>query len=605
AAVGGVDAEGAALAQDGGGRAHDLGQRRLHPLRPGVAVLIALVGFGKCATKLDSQREVSLLDIGLVGHRSIISTRRRRLSRLDPRARTGTLAFPDGRERVRHAPRLSGARDHRFEPARRGRHPGPGAAAGPAAQDGRPAGRPARARGRRTRGSPGQTAARDGGGTAPGRLAAPGPRHARLLLAGSRPTIGAGSGLLHRLPAPGMQRGLRRPRARVHLPVPWLVVRPRGATAVGPVAARPRRAGGHRRGGRPDGADPPVPHRPRQQRADRMTASPPPGPRPWAWVDERLGLSALRAALLRGEMPGGASFWHALGAAAAGLFAVEALTGLCLSLFYAPSVQTAWASVAYVQDQLPFGWFVRGLHGFGASALVAVAGLHLLQVLLFGAYRKPREANWIVGLGLFGLTVLFALSGALLPHDQKGYWAKQVEAAVVGRLPLVGGPLQRLLQGGDAFGNLTLTHAFAIHALALPAAFLALLGLHVFLYRRHGPTPGWWLSARQLADRQAPLWPDQTARDAAAAALALAVVALATFVRHGPALEAPADPSSSYLARPDWYALPLYQLRTLFEGSTEILATLIIPGIASALLVAVPFLDRGPSRRPADRRRVL
>jgi len=336
-----------------------------------------------------------------------------------------------------------------------------------------------------------------------------------------------------------------------------------------------------------------------------MTASPPPGPGPRAWLDERLGLSALRGALLRGEIPGGASFWHALGAAAAGLFAVEALTGLCLSLFYAPSVQTAWASVAYVQDQLSFGWFVRGLHGFGASALVAVAGLHLLQVLLFGAYRKPREANWIVGLGLFGLTALFALSGALLPYDQKGYWAKQVEAAVVGRLPLVGGPLQRLLQGGDAFGNLTLTHAFAIHALALPAAFLALLGLHVFLYRRHGPTPGWWLSARQLADGKVPLWPDQTARDAAAAALALAVVALATFVRHGPPLEAPADPSSSYLARPDWYALPLYQLRTLFEGPAEILGTAIIPGMASGLLVALPFLDRGASRRPADRRRVL
>ena len=339
-----------------------------------------------------------------------------------------------------------------------------------------------------------------------------------------------------------------------------------------------------------------------------MTGSPPPGERPptrRAWIDERLGLSRLQDALAGGQMPGGASFWRALGAAAAGLFAVEAVTGLFLSFFYAPSAQTAWASVAYLQDQLPGGWFVRGLHGFGASALVVVAGLHLLQVLLFAAYRKPREANWIVGLGLLALTIAFALSGALLPYDQKGYWAKQVEASILGRVPLVGGPLQRIAQGGAAFGNLTVTHAFAVHALALPAAFLALLALHLFLHRRHGPTPRWWLSARELAERAAPVWPDQAARNVAAAALALAVVAVATLVRHGPALEGPADPASSYLARPDWYVLPLYELRMLFDGPAEIVATVIIPGIASGLLVALPFLDRGPSRRPADRRRVL
>ncbi len=145
----------------------------------------------------------------------------------------------------------------------------------------------------------------------------------------------------------------------------------------------------------------------------------------------------------RGEMPGGASFWHALGAAAAGLFVVEAITGVFLALFYAPSAQTAWASVAYLQDQLPFGWFVRGLHSFGSSALIVVAGLHFLQVLLFGAYRRPRELNWLVGLALFALTAVFALSGYLLPWDQKGYWAKLVEATVIGSAPVVGGPSSR------------------------------------------------------------------------------------------------------------------------------------------------------------------
>jgi ubiquinol-cytochrome c reductase cytochrome b subunit len=323
------------------------------------------------------------------------------------------------------------------------------------------------------------------------------------------------------------------------------------------------------------------------------------------WLDERLGLSGLENAILGGQMPGGASFWHALGSVAAGLFVVEAVTGIFLSLFYAPSVQTAWASVAYIQDQLPLGWFVRGLHSFGSSALIIVAGLHLLQVLLFGAYRRPRELNWMIGLGLFALTVLGALSGYLLPWDQKGYWAKLVEATITGSAPLVGGAAQQLIQGGTAFGNLTVTHAFAVHAIVLPAAYLTLVALHVYLYRKHGPTPKWSLGAAEIAARPEPAWPYQSVRDAAAGLLVLAVVAVAVAARHGAALESPADPTSSYLARPEWYALPLFQLRMYFEGPLEIVATMIIPGIVTALLLALPFLDRAPTNRPSDRMRVI
>jgi ubiquinol-cytochrome c reductase cytochrome b subunit len=231
-----------------------------------------------------------------------------------------------------------------------------------------------------------------------------------------------------------------------------------------------------------------------------------------------------------------------------------------------------------------------------------------VQVLLFGAYRRPRELNWILGLALFGLTVLFALSGYLLPWDQRGYWAKLVEATIAGSAPLVGGLAQQVMQGGAGFGNLTLTHAYAAHALVLPAAFAGLLILHVFLYRRHGPTPRWWLTPDQLAQRSVPRWPDQALRDVAAAALALAVVAVTTLAQHGPALESPADPTSSYLARPEWYALPLFELRAFFEGPMEIVGTMIIPGLIAALLVALPFVDRGdrnPSRRLADRRPVM
>jgi ubiquinol-cytochrome c reductase cytochrome b subunit len=324
-----------------------------------------------------------------------------------------------------------------------------------------------------------------------------------------------------------------------------------------------------------------------------------------AWLEQRLGLAALENAILGGQMPGGASLWHTLGSVAAGLFVVEAVTGIFLALFYAPSVQTAWASVAYIQDQLPLGWFVRGLHSFGSSALVVVAGLHLLQVLLFGAYRRPREMNWILGLALFGLTALFALSGYLLPWDQKGYWAKLVEATITGSAPVVGGAVQQVVQGGTAFGNLTVTHAFAAHALLLPAAFVVLTALHVYLYRRHGPTPRWSLTAEQIAARTQPAFPYQSVRNAAVCLFVLSVVICLVASHHGAALESPADPGSSYLARPEWYALPLFQLRMYFEGPLEIVATMIIPGIITALLLALPFIDRAPTNRPADRKRVM
>jgi ubiquinol-cytochrome c reductase cytochrome b subunit len=348
----------------------------------------------------------------------------------------------------------------------------------------------------------------------------------------------------------------------------------------------------------------PVPIREARPSADRSRPVVT-GPRWRAWLEERLGLAVLEKAILGGEMPGGASLWHTLGSVAAGLFVVEAVTGIFLSLFYAPSVQTAWASVAYIQDQLPLGWFVRGLHSFGSSALVVVAGLHLLQVLLFGAYRRPREANWILGLALFGLTALFALSGYLLPWDQKGYWAKLVEATITGSAPVVGGAVQQVVQGGTAFGNLTVTHAFAAHALLLPAAFVVLLALHVYLYRKHGPTPKWSLTAEQIAARTQPAFPYQSVRNASVSLFVLTIVTCLVLSHHGAALESPADPTSSYLARPEWYALPLFQLRMYFEGPLELVATMVIPGVVSALLLALPFIDRAPTNRPSDRKRVM
>jgi ubiquinol-cytochrome c reductase cytochrome b subunit len=323
------------------------------------------------------------------------------------------------------------------------------------------------------------------------------------------------------------------------------------------------------------------------------------------WIDRRSGWVTAVRALAREPIPGGAAWFHTLGAIALFLLALELVTGVLLALWYAPSAATAWASVAFIQDQLTAGWFVRGLHSFGSSALIVVAALHLMQVLIWGAHRAPRELNWLVGLAMLGLVLASALTGYGLPWDQAGYWAKLVEVGVLGGTPLVGPLLERVVQGGGGFGSYTVTHLYTAHVVMLPAALLGLGAVHGLLVRRHRLTPHWSCSEVEAARTSQPYFPDQAVRDAFGATLVFAALVALVLVYRGAALEAPADPASSYLARPQWYALPLYQLRLLFQGPLEPVATLLLPGVAAGLLAALPFIDRGGDRRPQRRPLVM
>jgi ubiquinol-cytochrome c reductase cytochrome b subunit len=320
-----------------------------------------------------------------------------------------------------------------------------------------------------------------------------------------------------------------------------------------------------------------------------------------AWFEERTGLPGAVRALLNEPVPGGARWFYALGAVLGFLLVLEFFTGILLSFYYAPTATDAWASVAFIQDQLTFGWFIRGLHSFGGSAMIVVSVLHLLQVVIFGAYRAPREANWIVGLVLFALVLLFCMSGFGLPWDQKGYWARLVETGILGTAPAPGPALERLVQGGGSYGNFTVVHLFAVHALVLPLLAVALLVLHVTMVRRHKLTPSWRLTAAEASRYTERYWPGQAFRDAVLTALAVGLVVAMVAHFHGAALEGPADPTSGYQARPEWYARPLYQLRIMLDGPWELLATLVIPGTAVALLVALPLLDRATTHEPGRR----
>jgi ubiquinol-cytochrome c reductase cytochrome b subunit len=319
------------------------------------------------------------------------------------------------------------------------------------------------------------------------------------------------------------------------------------------------------------------------------------------WLDERSGYRALVDAALGEPVPGGARVAYVFGSALAFLFVLQVTTGLLLAAFYAPSVSSAWAAVAYIQQEVTLGWFVRGLHADGASAMIILVIAHLLQVTIYGAYRRPRELNWYVGLLMMACLLAFALTGYLLPWDQKGYWATQVATSLLGATPAVGPWLKALVQGGPEYGNLTLAHFFTLHVVALPALLTLLLVAHLALFRRHGVTPGWRASAEELRARAQPFWPHQLLYDFLAMAVVLGVLVAAIVRSHGMSLEAPADPTAAYDARPEWYFLPLYQLLKYFPGRLEIVGAVGAPLVAGGLLVLLPLADRGPERRPSAR----
>lgn len=321
-----------------------------------------------------------------------------------------------------------------------------------------------------------------------------------------------------------------------------------------------------------------------------------------SWLDSRTGYREALKRTLDQPVRGGPSLAHVFGSLLTFVLINQIVTGILLAAFYSPSAASAWASVAYIQDQVWMGWFIRGMHNAGTTMMVIVMLLHLIQVTVYGAYKAPREVTWLTGVGLAGLVMAFSLTGYLLPWDQKGYWATQVPTTLLGATPLIGPTLQVLVQGGPEYGNLTLTHFYALHVFVLPAVVLGLVGLHIALHRRHGATPRWGQGEAEIARRTEPRWPRQITYDLAAMVALLSFMTAWVVRTHGAELTAPADPSVAYDARPEWYFAPLYELRKHFSGIIEFIVAMGAPLVAGGVLVALPFLDRVPTTDP--RRRV-
>src|SRR6516164_3264176 len=204
-------------------------------------------------------------------------------------------------------------------------------------------------------------------------------------------------------------------------------------------------------------------------------------PRVYSWFQDRLNIQALWAALFIRKIPFGVNLLYTFGFVSLALFIVQAFTGTILALYYSPSPDHAYDSVEYLMTQVDFGPVIRGIHHWGASAMVVVVLLHTLVTFGMGAYKYPREVTWWVGIGLFLVTFAFGFTGYLLPWDEKAYWATTVGTNMAGAVPVIGDFLERVLRGGAQLGALTLTRFYATHVLILPMLLMTLVAVHLFL----------------------------------------------------------------------------------------------------------------------------
>jgi ubiquinol-cytochrome c reductase cytochrome b subunit len=318
------------------------------------------------------------------------------------------------------------------------------------------------------------------------------------------------------------------------------------------------------------------------------------------WLDHRTGYRAVVKHLLDEPLPHGTGWAFTTGSIMVLLLGVQFVTGVALAMYYVPTPLLAYDSVRFVTDTLTLGWLLRGLHFWGASFIVVAAAVHMLRVFFYASYKAPREVTWLTGVVMLLLVLAFSLSGYLLPWDQKAYWATTVTINIAAGTPVLGEYVANVLRGGTNLGALTLGRWYAAHVFLLPAALIIFVIAHIALMRRHG------ISGPMKVQNgpPVPFYPWHVIKDTLmmAAVFALLITFAVKFPAHLDEIANPAD--SAYIPRPDWYFLSLFELLKYFPGPFEPIATMVIPGIVVGFLLALPFLDRGPERRPFSRARI-
>jgi len=308
------------------------------------------------------------------------------------------------------------------------------------------------------------------------------------------------------------------------------------------------------------------------------------------WLDLRLDYRFLRNRLSSRILPNGPGWLYTSASCLLWLLVIQCITGLLLMATYCPSMNSAWASVHFI-DQTSAGRFLRGIHHYASHAMIILFGVHVLRVLSTGAYRAPRELVWITGLLLFPLMIVWTVTGNPLSVSQKGIAQIQVEGNILGSTPVFGPLLRRLLFGGEDIGSLTLTRLYFLHVGLLPVLVGGLCFIHLHQVIKHSP----YITSDDAASTSNPerltYWPYQSVRNMIT--LTIVVGFLSFFAwKDGAPLPAPADPNLAFSPRPEWYFRWLFELRRHFSGDTEFIATMVIPSAFLLGFMAAPFVDR-------------
>jgi ubiquinol-cytochrome c reductase cytochrome b subunit len=337
--------------------------------------------------------------------------------------------------------------------------------------------------------------------------------------------------------------------------------------------------------------------------------------RAWGWLDDRTGLSENVWPIVTHPIPPSVNWLQVLGSSIMVVFGIQIITGIALATVYVPSTDNVYDSLVFITHEARFGSLVRGMHFWGASAMIVLVTLHATRVFLTGSYKYPREMNWLTGAVLLILTFMMAFTGQLLRWDTHSIWSTMVAIRHVGHTPVIGEWLGRFILGGDRIGSETLTRAFAVHVFFIPALIFMMIGAHLYLVIRNGeseaPKPGEPVDPEtyreryeELLEREGvPFWPDAAWRDAVFGMLIVIVIIGIALIVGPRELGQPPDPTVVELEpRPDWYFLWYYALYASLPTNVERIAIVLVPLLTTIWLFSLPFIrskgERHPLRRP-------
>ncbi len=307
------------------------------------------------------------------------------------------------------------------------------------------------------------------------------------------------------------------------------------------------------------------------------------------WIGERIPLSGGTLRELTNEpVPNHLKrWWFCLGGTPAYLFVVQIVTGILLAFYYQGTPATAYESVRYITNEAAYGWFFRSLHKWAATLMIASVILHQMRVYFTGAYRQPREINWMVGMCLLLCTLLTGFTGYSLVYEQLSFWGATVGANIADTVPVVGGLFKQMLLGGNVYNDRTLSRFFVLHAAVLPAVMIALLGVHITLIRLQGVTELKFEDEPKGKPDHFNFFPDHFYTELIMGLfLMILLSALATVF---PASMGPrADPlSTPEVIKPEWYFYVAFRWLKLFSGTTAVLTT----GLIVFLMFIWPLID--------------